>query len=307
MPHNRAVALALAAVLASAGCAGPGGSGEPVVVTETVATVTGAPVQGGVGAPAEFAETPPVVPSATGGPTPAPSADVVDAELATVVAPISLPAGVAVAPVGDHGGVTAAGAWKTGVAWSTIKVPLAVAVARSDPQLLEWSASAITTSDNQAAESLWSALGGGQSAASTLMAVLAEGGDTVSQVPSVPIRAGYSIFGQTRWSLVDQARFAAGLPCLEGSARVVDLMAQISSDQRWGLGGIPGARFKGGWGPGDDGGYLVRQFGVVPGAGGDLAVAMAVEAPTFEAGAAALTTMADRLAPMMPGLTGGAC
>lgn len=180
-------------------------------------------------------------------------------------------------------------------------------MARTAPQALENSASAITVSDNQAAESLWAALGGGDAAASAVGAVLAEGGDTVSQVPSVHTRAGYSIFGQTRWSLADQARFASNLPCLGGAGRVVDLMGQIAPEQQWGLGRIPGARFKGGWGPGETGGYLVRQFGLVPGDGGDMAVALAVEAPTFEAGTAALSSMADALAPSLASLPGGGC
>lgn len=308
MPLKRALAISLAAVLATASCAGLSDPGEPVVVTETVATVTGVQVQGGVGAPSSSAGHPPVAPSTPGGsaPAPAPSGGAGE-ELASVVALAPGPAGVAVAPVGDPGRVASAGEWQTGVAWSTIKVPLAVAAARSAPQSLEASASAITSSENQAADSLWSALGGGQSAASAVMTVLTDGGDAVSQVPAVRIRAGYSIFGQTRWSLIDQTRFAAALPCLGGADHVMELMGQIAPAQRWGLGRIPGARFKGGWGPGESGGYLVRQFGVVPGSGGDLAVAMAVEAPTFEAGAAALTTIADGLAPLLPITAGGGC
>lgn len=302
---QRTMALSMVLVLATAGCAGLGGTAEPVVITETVSTVTGAPVQGGVAAPTVSDDAPP---DPRSGLPPAPAPAATDAaELAAVAAHVPGPAGVAVAPVGSPGDVAAAGAWQSGVAWSTIKVPLAVAVARSDPQSLENSASAITVSDNQAAESLWAALGGGDAAASAVGTILAESGDTVSQVPSVHTRDGYSIFGQTRWSLVDQARFAAALPCLGGAGRVVDLMGQIAPEQRWGLGRIPGARFKGGWGPGEVGGYLVRQFGLVPGDGGDVAVALAVEAPTFEAGTAALSTMADALTPGLASIPGGRC
>ena len=280
-------ALTVVVALAAAGCAGLGDGGEAVVVTETVATVTGAPVQGGVDAPAASGDTPPA-PQPVVPPQASAQTSVQAADLTAVVSVAPGPAGVALAPVGGPDQVAAAGSWQSGVAWSTIKVPLAVAVARTTPQALENSASALTVSDNQAAESLWAALGGGDAAASAVGAVLAEGGDTVSQVPSVHTRAGYSIFGQTRWSLVDQARFASNLPCLGGAGRVVDLMGQIAPEQQWGLGRIPGARFKGGWGPGETGGYLVRQFGLVPGDGGDMAVALAVEAPTFEAGTAAL-------------------
>ncbi len=303
------IALALAAVLVLPGCAVPGG---PVVVTETVATVTGAPAQGGVGG---LAEAPGPVPSGPpSAPAPADPAPAAPApagatalDLAAVTAAAPGPAGVAVTPVGRPAEVVTSGTWQSGVAWSTIKVPLAVAVARWSPQALEGATSAITVSDNQAAETLWATLGGGDAAAAEVGAVLADAGDTTTRVPSVHTRAGYSIFGQTQWSLADQARFAAALPCLGGAARVVDLMGRIAPEQRWGLGRIPGARFKGGWGPGVQGGYLVRQFGLVPGAGGDLAVVIAVEAPTFEAGTAALSAMADALAPQLATATGGAC
>lgn len=299
---------ATAATAAAAGACSPLGATDGaqravLVVTETVATVTGAPpppVQGGVGAPEVRADTPPAAPTAV---PPAPSAPI---DLSSVVEGVSGTAGIAVSPVGG-GDVQTAGEWRTGVAWSTIKVPLAVAVARTDPQALENAGTAITLSDNQAAEQLWNALGGGTAAASAVGAVLVDGGDVTTQVPAVRARAEYSVFGQTRWALTDQARFGGRLPCVRSAGRVLELMGQVSPDQRWGLGRIPGARSKGGWGPGESGGYLVRQFGIVPGAGGDVAVAIAVDAPSFEAGTADLSTMADALAPLLPSIPGGAC
>lgn len=297
-----ALASALALVLTAGGCASFDMIGQPqgvVVVTETVATVTGAPTQGGV-------DTSPPDPEALPEPEPPRAPESSAADLDAVVAASPLTAGIAVGPVGGAE-ISSAGAWQTGVAWSTIKVPLAIAVARVSPQPLEANATAITVSDNPAADNLWAALGGGTTSSSSISTVLAEGGDTTSQVPSTHTRPGYSIYGQTRWSLADQTRFATALPCLSGAARVVDLMGQISPAQRWGLGRIPGARFKGGWGPGENGGYLVRQFGLVPGAGGDVAVSIAVEAPTFESGTGALSTMADTLAPQLASIQGGTC
>lgn len=304
----RIVAGVTGVVMVVSGCAVPRTDERTEVVTETVATVTGEPVQGGVGAP------PADVGVSTGdsGPSevPAPAQSVggaTGADLMAVVAWVGGQAGAAIAPVGGQSRVETAGPWQSGVAWSTIKVPLAVGVARSDAGQLEAAASAITASDNQAAEALWAALGGGQAAASAVTTVLADGGDTDTWVPAVHTRAGYSIFGQSQWSLADQARFAASLPCLPGAGRVVELMGQVTPDQQWGLGRISGARFKGGWGPGEAGGYLVRQFGLVPAAGGDTAVALAVEAPTFESGTAALSAMADELSRQLPGVVGGAC
>ena len=301
----RVLAFSLVLTLTSAGCGVKGEKGEAIVVTETVATVTGGPAQGGVDVPAASADA--LSASTAASPASPVPFSVPPEYLNAVVSGVPGPAGLAVAPVGGAEQVVAAGSWQSGVAWSTIKIPLAVAVARSDPQALEMSTSAVTVSDNQAAESLWATLGGGDEAASAVEAVLAEGGDTVSDVPSVHTRAGYSVFGQTRWSLVDQARFMSSMPCLDGAGRVVDLMGQITPGQQWGLGRIPGARFKGGWGPGETGGYLVRQFGLVPGGGGDVAVALAVEAPTFEAGTTALTSMADELAQGLAAMPGGRC
>jgi hypothetical protein len=302
--HRAASSVVAACTLAVAlaGCGGlvPGGD-EVVVVTSTVTTVTPGPgVQGGVSD--VEAPVPPGGPDGSGTPAGARGGD-----LDEVVAAAAGYSGIAVSPVGGREPVEVAGSWTTGVAWSTIKVPLALAVARSAPGDLEAATTAITVSDNAAAESLWGALGGGEAAAASVGAVLAEGGDTTSQVPAVRTRPGYSIFGQTTWSITDQARFGSRLPCLGTSERVLDLMGQVSPDQRWGLGRIPGARFKGGWGPGVNGGYLVRQFGIVPGAGGDLAVAIATDAPSFGAGTTTLSGIADALAPKLSAIPGGTC
>lgn len=288
-------------------CGAVGQAGQDVVVVTSVTTVApGGPAQGGVGEDSE-AQVEPAVPAAPPA-APAPEAGSVPAGgLEALVAASAGFTGIAVTPVGGGGQVETAGAWTTGVAWSTIKVPLAVAAARSAPQALEASSSAITSSDNAAAQALWEGLGGGGTSAAAVGAVLAEGGDATSQVPAQITRPGYTIFGQTRWSLADQARFGSRLPCLVGAARVVDLMGQISPDQTWGLGRIPGARFKGGWGPGESGGYLVRQFGLVPGAGGDVAVAIATDAPTFEAGIATLSGVADALSARVAAMPGGSC
>ena len=48
-------------------------------------------------------------------------------------------------------------------------------------------------------------------------------------------------------------------------------MEKIEPGQAYGLGKIPGAIFKGGWGPDESGSYDVRQFGLVPTGGGKYA------------------------------------
>lgn len=68
--------------------------------------------------------------------------------------------------------------------------------------------------------------------------------------------------------------------CLDrsaGSDYLLGVMGRVVPSQRWGLSSAGvGARFKGGWGPGQDGRYLVRQMGVVDSTSGGLAVAAAV-------------------------------
>jgi hypothetical protein len=195
--------------------------------------------------------------------------------------------GVAIGSVA--GAPMSLGSWSTGVAWSTIKVPLAVAALRADaarPGQLE---AVITRSDNAAAEELWSQLGG--AAAQLVQSVMREAGDTSSVVESRRVRAEYTPFGQTRWSLADQARFAAGLSQVPGSSRVIDLMETLTVDHRWGLAG-KGFAAKGGWGPGLSGGYLVRQFAIVSGNVG-VALAADVTEGGYQAGVQVINSLAD--------------
>jgi Beta-lactamase enzyme family len=168
-------------------------------------------------------------------------------------------------------------------AWSTMKVPVIVAALRAGHG--DWDAiePAITRSDNDAALSLWEELG--TAAASEVEAVLRLAGDGVTTLAREPDPRGYSSFGRTVWQLESAATFyralARGelLPPSE-TERVLDAMARIVPEQRWGLGALPGARFKGGWGPSESpqGGYEVIQVGVVD----ELVVAIAATGPDFE-------------------------
>lgn len=219
--------------------------------------------------------------------------------------------GLAFAPVGQPDAVTKLGSWSSGPAWSTSKVPLSIALLRETGTGEATSAmsSAITVSDNGAAESIWSALGGGSVAAAKVQAVLAAAGNPLTVVPSERRRAEFSIFGQTDWSLTDQARFLANIACDPSAAPVTALMGQISSGQRWGIGGIDGTYLKGGWGPGTDGLYLVRQFGVIPTPSGQVAVAVAAvsNSGSFGGGTAVLDQLAGWLQAHLGELGGGHC
>lgn len=237
--------LPLLMVGALASCAVPGT--EPAVTT-TRTTTTQAP------SPA---------------PTPAPEPQVTLQPL--IDAAVAIHGGTAGVAVSDGTTELSAGDDTGYPAWSTIKVPIAIAALRQDPTWHPAAAAAIQHSDNAAAESLWAALPPG--AADD---VLAEGDSPVA-VNTEAVVPEFSVFGQTTWSTTQQARFAANLPCIAGSQEVLALMGQVAPAQAYGLGRLPGARFKGGWGPDPGGAYLIRQLGRVSGPTGEVAVALTVK------------------------------
>lgn len=181
-------------------------------------------------------------------------------------------------------------------AWSTSKVPVALALtAQGRGQEYATAMSrALRNSDNDAAQTMWQALGQtNQERANAVTAILRRAGDTSTTVPATVSRAGFTIFGQTLWSTPQQASFLWALPCMKGADQVVSNMQQVSGGQRWGLGGLPGATFKGGWGPGVNRGYLVRQFGWYEGSEGKrVLIAWAVKAGSYGQGTAVLDQLA---------------
>jgi hypothetical protein len=184
------------------------------------------------------------------------------------------------ATIGPPGAAAAfsGGGLTSGSAWSTIKVPISLRVLRDvgGPSGLSAAQAdemrrALTLSDNGAAAALFADLehvhGGLAGASGAVGEVLREAGDGTTEI-STRGRDGFSTYGQTDWSLANQELFMSGLAahCIGSSASdeyVLDLMGEVSSDT-WGLGsaGLP-ARWKGGWGPGTDGRYLVRQMGIL--------------------------------------------
>lgn len=218
--------------------------------------------------------------------------------------------GLAIMPVGGRR-ITVFGDWTTGIAWSTIKVPLAIAALRHDPEgAIHDAEAAITVSDNAAAGALWNSLGDGLEAAQAVQQVLDEAGDAVTGVAGPRTRLDYEAFGATEWTLTDQVRFASRLPCLPQTETVTRLMGEITPDQGWGLGILEGAEFKGGWGPDDETGvYTARQFGLLPSRSGLVAVALAAQADsgTFADATALLDSLAALLGRHVDELRGGKC
>ncbi|MFW0784534.1 hypothetical protein AAFP35_08415 [Gordonia sp. CPCC 206044] len=189
--------------------------------------------------------------------------------------------GLAIAPVGSDAPISM-GNLETGRAWSTLKVPVSLAAERnSGVRIAAKEDKAIVFSDNDAAGDLWGSLGGGASSVQAVTNVLREGHDISTRVSSEaddpPSYPGY-----TMWSLADQARFAAHLPCLPDAEHVIRLMSSVAANQQWGIakqvtrhGAVTAV--KGGWGPGTgfSSAFLVRQLGVISTNAGQVAVSMA--------------------------------
>lgn len=209
---------------------------------------------------------------------------------------------VAVAGAGEAG--------ETNVpAWSTMKVPVAIAALRKDPANEQLVTMAIQQSDNAAAEQLWASLGSPEQAGQAVNTLLSEVGDS-TQVNTAVTRPGFSSFGQTQWSMRAQAEFASQLQCIRGAERIVDSMGNIGAGGDYGLGTIPGAIFKGGWGPDTSGAYGVRQFGLIPKVdGGYAAVAIAAQASdgSYASAQEVLTRMAKGLQERVEQLPNASC
>ena len=211
--------------------------------------------------------------------------------------------GLAVAAIAPGAGrlqVTIAGDLSGGVAWSTAKAPVAMAAIAAGTGSQATLRSAITASDNAAAEQLWSGLGGGNQASQAADAQLRASGDRNTAMQSQRLRAGFTPFGQTAWSLADQVTFLAGMQCSRQGQEVLSLMQQVVPAQRWGLSNVgTSPRFKGGWGPGVSPGiagpWLERQMGIVSMPSGDFAVAIASAGGDHQTGIEALNQISSWL------------
>lgn len=308
---TRAALAALLSCALLAGCAESGSSSEPDAAgTEVQQGATSAP--GTEPAPGDDVIQPEHPGDGTTPPPDGPPADAGgDGQIAAFLQEVTplLPAdsGIALVPVGRPDAAAATGLDRD-VAWSSIKVPLAIAALRAGVAAPEDVELAITISDNGSAERLWEGLGGGEPAAAAVEAVLREGGDVTTVVPRERQREGFTVFGQAQWSTLDQARFAAALPCMADPAarQIYEMMGRIDPSQQWGLGAL-GAHFKGGWGPGVSGGYLARQLGVIDTGGGQMGVAVIARGGDLGGAQQALGQIVTQLEARGGQLPGGQC
>ena len=206
---------------------------------------------------------------------------------------------ISIAWLNPDGSTSNIGSLLTGPAWSTSKLPLAVAIQRAGiaNAYSEELNAAITNSDNDSAAVLWRALGSNETAAAALTAVLNDLGSTTTTVPATVTYPGFSIAGQTQWSTAEQVLFLDKLSCSPEAVPTLERMGAISPTQAWGLGRFAGARYKGGWGPGKNGGYWARQLGYLPQTDGSVQiVAILVWASgSFDSATAILTELSTKL------------
>lgn len=314
------VLLALPGTLA--GCVEP-----PPVEPAATSARPGTSPSGGVPTPPASPSAPPSTgasPPAAGTPAPTlPVAPVVSnlaglrSGIAELEGQLGAKLGVAVAVAGATGipgPDDAVGQLTTGAAWSTAKVPLALAALAAHPGRTTETlvARAIRQSDNEAAQQLWDAWPTPEAAAAAVAAVLRAGGDPLTTVPTAPLRTGFSVVGQTDWPLARQARFAADLACLPHATTVLDHMRQVADNQRWGVStsdGFTTVARKGGWGPGVGDSYLVRQLASVTVAGRTFGIALAVEArpATLGAGITAIDALSRWLGSRLRTVVDGRC
>jgi hypothetical protein len=251
----------------------------------------------------------PVTPAST---PPASPADSLVAEFQEFADRLGAKVGVALTAVGDTATPPVSlGGWPGGPAWSTIKVPLSIAALRGPPQIDVTDAmkAAIIRSDNAAADQVWQSLGAPDVAARKVEDVLRDAGAPAT-VPAERKRPEFSAFGQTDWSLTDQVRFLSWAKCNAAYEPIFDLMGRVESDQQWGLGVFDEWEIKGGWGPAEDGRYLVRQMGVITtpnGAQTAVAIAAEPDSGSFGDGTQVLTRLANWLKDRQNELPGGQC
>lgn len=224
-------------------------------------------------------------------PAPAPTGEVgVDTLLSTIADDVAAQFGGTVAVAAGGVGSSDDPAMP---AWSTIKVPLAVAAYRTVPDAAKLAApAAITASDNDAALQLWNALPPGAGDA-----VLADGG-VAKTINTERVRPEFSTFGQTMLTTAEESTFMSHMSCLNDAGPVLELMGQIVPGQDYGLGQLPNARFKGGWGPSDSGGYEVRQMGLVSNTDGQsvaLALTVVPADGSYQTGQAMANAVAEQL------------
>lgn len=224
----------------------------------------------------EAEETVPYAPRVDESPsaTPAPTSNLVKACDGTPLAKPTGDVAEKIQKTADEYGVHVEAAWvdpTSGVqrvgetagleAWSTAKVPIALAVVGQGrgEEFRHEIAESLRISDNDDAVTLWESLGPDEmTRAEAVDGVLRNAGDNNTLFSKTD--SSQQEFGLTIWDVSDQVIFLENMPCLTGADQIINDLSNIDESQKWGIGIFPGAVFKGGWGPSQHG-FVSRQFG----------------------------------------------
>lgn len=171
-------------------------------------------------------------------------------------------------------------------AWSTIKVPIAIAALRdgADESLVDL---AIKESDNDAASALWSQVVWTEGDPAEVINDMLKHYDAEADINT-------AAFGYSEWPLKQQANFGRQIECIPEAEYVYEALDDVVDWQKEGLSAQPNTRAKGGWGLSEvDDIYTDRQVGEMTIDGGDIGLAITIEGTEEEESRDALNDLAE--------------
>jgi hypothetical protein len=233
--------------------------------------------------PVPSATTPTPAPTPTTTPSSAPDLPQLGQAISALEQKYQVSLGVSISPVFTPSkkpvAVWHGGSLSDGYAWSTIDVPVAIAVANDAHQpndLIYFLGQAFNETSTAGDQALWQWLGDDEQAAAQTTAVLRAGADQNTTIP-IGDPGSYAAFSQTLWALDDQASWLGATYSTGTAWLVLTYLPEPPDDQRFGLARITNARTKASWGTQPNGALSVRQFGLLPanGVGPDIAVSVA--------------------------------
>ena len=263
--------------------------------------------------------TPTPSPTPTVAPlTPAPAQPDLEAAIDGIETQYRTMIGLAIAPVASPGNVTqqpwTGGTATTSLAWQTIDVPVAMAVAAdpNQPQDLDYLLkTAISQSSSAGEEALWQFLGTPQDAVDKTTAVLTATGDTTTTLPSAPSTDGSKVFTDVWWRHADAAQFMGVLFCMTPSWPVIYHLSPGGPTAGYGLASLPNSLVRTGSGAVASlyNGTTVRQIGLLTlnnGARVGVSLSAAASDGTQDTASQAMTAVAALL-PALTGYTAANC
>jgi len=248
-------------------------------------------------------------------PAPAPALPALAATITNIEAQYHTSIGLGLAPIASPGNVATqpwvGGSLTTSLAWQTIDIPVAFAVAGSPNQpddlgyLLDKS---IGQNSSAGDEALWQFLGTPDAAATSTLAVLAATGDVTTKMPPSSTANASNVFSSVWWTNADAAQFMGVFFCMNSSWPVLYHMqsaSQADDGTAFGLASLPHSLVR--TGSGDPHslvtGVTVRQVGLLTLADGSrvgVSLSAIADDGTLDTAGKAMTVVAAQL----PGLTG---